>query len=65
MDKESRILVRKPEGNRPLGRSRRRRDNIKIVLKEIGCSDREWIDLSRDREQWRDLLNTVMNLGVP
>jgi hypothetical protein len=58
-----RILVGKPEGKRPLGRPKRRwADNIKIVLREIGWDGMDWIDLAQDRDQWRALVNTVMNL---
>jgi hypothetical protein len=61
-----RILVGKPEGNRPLGRPRLRWvDNIKMDLREIGCDRRDWIVLAQDRDQWRALVNTVMNLRVP
>jgi hypothetical protein len=61
-----RILVGKPDGNRQLGRPRRRcLDNIKIDLREIGWGGIDWIDLSQDRDQWRALVNTVMNLRVP
>jgi hypothetical protein len=61
-----RILVRKPEGKRPLRRTRRRWvDNIKIDLKEIGCDSGDWIDMAQDRDQWRALVNTVSNLRVP
>jgi hypothetical protein len=61
-----RILVGKPEGRRPLGRPRRRwMNNIKIDLREIGWDDMNWIDLAHDRDQWRALVNTVMNLRVP
>jgi hypothetical protein len=61
-----RILVEKPEGKSQLGRPRRRWvNNIKIVLKEIGWGGRDWIDLAQNREQWRALLNTVINLRVP
>jgi hypothetical protein len=60
-----RILVGKPEGKRPLGRPRRRwEDNIKMNLREIGWGGMEWIDLAQDRDQWRALVNTVMNLRV-
>jgi hypothetical protein len=60
------ILVGKPEGKRPLGRLRRRWvDNIKMALREIGWDCRDWIELVRDRDQWRALVNTVMNLRVP
>jgi hypothetical protein len=61
-----RILVGKPEGKRPLGRRRRRWvDNIKMVLREIGWDGMDWIDLAQDKDQWRALVNTVMNLRVP
>jgi hypothetical protein len=63
-----RILMGKPEGNRPLRRSRRRwMDNIKILveLREIGWDDKDWINLTQDRDQWRVLVNTVMNHRVP
>jgi hypothetical protein len=60
------ILVGKPEGRRPLGRPRRRwKDNIKMYLREIGFGVVDWIDLARDRDRWRALVNTVMNLRVP
>jgi hypothetical protein len=61
-----RRLVGNPEGKRPLGRPRRRWvDNIKIDLREIGWVGGDWIDLAHDRDQWRALVNTVMNLRVP
>jgi hypothetical protein len=61
-----RILVGKPEGKRPLGRPRRKwEDNIKMDLREIGWGGVNWIDLAQDRDQWRALVNTVMNLRVP
>jgi hypothetical protein len=61
----NRILVRKLEGKRPLGRPRCRWvDNIKIDLREIGWDGRDRIDLAQDREQWRALVNTVMNIRV-
>jgi hypothetical protein len=60
------ILVRKPKGRRPLGRPRRRWvDNIKIDLREIGWDGMDWIDLAQNRDHWRALVNTVMNLRVP
>jgi hypothetical protein len=60
-----RILVGKPGGKRPLGRPRHRwEDKIKIDLREIGYGGMDWIDLAQDRDQWRDLVNTVMNLRV-
>jgi hypothetical protein len=61
-----RILVGKSKGKRPLGRPRRRWvDNIKMDLTEIGWGDMDWIDQAQDRDQWRALVNTVMNLWVP
>jgi hypothetical protein len=59
-------LVGKSEGKRPLGRPRRRWvDNIKIDLREKGWDGMDWIDLAQDRDHWRALVNTVMNLRVP
>jgi hypothetical protein len=61
-----RILVGKPEGKRPLGRPRVRwMGNNKIDLREIGLDGMDWIDLAKDRDQWRVLVNMVMNLRVP
>jgi hypothetical protein len=60
------ILVGKREGKRPLGRPRRRWvDNIKMDLREIGWDVLDWIDLAQDRDQWRALVDTVMNIRVP
>jgi hypothetical protein len=57
--------VGKPEGKRPLGRPRRGwEDSIKIDLREMGWDDMDGIDLAQDRDQWRALVNTVMNLRV-
>ena len=56
----------RPEGKRPLLRPRRRwEDNIKMDVQEVGCEGVEWIDLARDRDRWRALVNAVMNLRVP
>jgi hypothetical protein len=58
--------VGKPEGKRPLGRPRRRwEDNIKMDLREIGWGGMDCIDLDQNSDQWRALVNTVMNLRVP
>ena len=61
-----RVLVGKPERKRPLGRPRRRwEDNIKIYLQEVGCGGMDWIDVDKDRDRRRELVNAVMNLRVP
>ena len=61
-----RILVRKPEGKRPLGRPRRRlEDNIKMDLQEVGGGREDWKELAQDRDGWRALLGTVRNFRVP
>jgi hypothetical protein len=61
-----RILMGKPESKRPLGRLRHRWvDNVEIDLREIGRDGMVWIDLAQDRNQWRALVNTVLNLRVP
>jgi hypothetical protein len=61
-----RILVGKPEGKILLGRPTRRwEDNIRMDLREIGWGGMDWIDPAKDRDQWRALVNTVMNLWVP
>jgi hypothetical protein len=60
------ILVGRPEWRRPLGRPRRRwEDNIKMDIREIGFGDVDWIHWAQDRDWWRALVNTVMNLRVP
>jgi transcription termination factor 2 len=61
-----RLFVGKLEGKRPLGRSRRRCvDNISVDLVEVGWGDVEWIGLAQDRNRWRALVNSVLNLRVP
>jgi hypothetical protein len=60
------LLLKKPEGKRPLGRPRRRWiDNIKMDRLEIGLSVVDWIGLAQDRCRWRAVVNSVMNLPVP
>ena len=55
-----------PEGKRPLGRPRRRwEDIIKMDLEEVGRGCRDWMELVHDRESWRALVSAVMNFGVP
>jgi hypothetical protein len=64
-EREMRI-VGKPEGKRPLGRPTRRWvDNIKMDLLEIGWGGVDWIGLAQDRDKWRALVNSVMNLRAP
>jgi hypothetical protein len=60
------VLVEKPEGRRPLGKTIRIwKDNIKMDLRDMGCGGSDWIDLVQDRDRWRALVNTVMNFRVP
>jgi hypothetical protein len=59
------VLVGKPEGNRPLRRPRRRwEDGIRMYLKEIGLGGVDWIRLALDRDRWRAVVSAVMNLRV-
>jgi len=61
-----RILMGKPEGKRPLGRSRHRwEDNIKMDFQEVACGGLDWIMLAQDGDRWRALVNAVMNIWVP
>jgi hypothetical protein len=60
------ILMGKPEGKRPLGRPRHKWvDNIKMDLREIGWDGMDRIVLAENRDQWRALVNMVMNLQLP
>jgi len=60
-----RVLVGKPEGRRPLGRPRRRWEDIRMDLREVGCECVDWMELAQDRDRWRALVSAVMNLRVP
>jgi hypothetical protein len=63
---EYRLLAENPEGKRPLGSPRRRWvDNIRMELGEVGWGDVDWIGLTQDRNRWRALVNSVLNLWVP
>jgi hypothetical protein len=60
-----RLFVGKPEGTGSLGRPRRKWvDNIRMDLGEVGWGDVDWIGLAKDRNRWRALVNSVLNLGV-
>ena len=59
------MLVGKPEGKRPLWRQRRRWDDIRMDLQEVGLGYEDWIGLAQDRDRWRTVLSAVMNLRVP
>jgi hypothetical protein len=60
------LLMRKPERKRSLGRpSRRWVGSIRMELVEVGCGDVDWIGLAQDRDRWRALVNSVLNLRVP
>jgi hypothetical protein len=58
--KAYRLLVGKPEGKRPLGRP----DNIRMDLGEVGWGYVDWIGLAKDRNRWRAVVNSVLNLRV-
>jgi len=60
-----RVLVRRPEGRRPLERPRRRWKDIRMDLREVGCGCVDWMELAQDRDRWRALVSAVMNLRVP
>ena len=60
------ILTGKPTGKRPLGRPNRRwEDNIRMDLEEISINAGNWVDSAQDRNYWKALVNTTLNLRVP
>jgi hypothetical protein len=60
-----RVLMGKPKGKRPLEKPRRRwEDGIRMDLRKIGCGSVDWIQLAQDRDRWRAIVNTAMNLRV-
>ena len=59
-----RVLVGKPEGKRPMGRPRRRWEDIKMDLQEVGGGCGDWKEFAQDRDGWRALLSTVRNFRV-
>ena len=61
-----RLLVGKPEGKSPLWRPRRRReDNIKMDLQEVGRGRGDWMELAQDKDRWRALVGTVKDFRIP
>jgi hypothetical protein len=63
---EKRNAYRLLVGKRPLGRPRRKGvDNIRMDLGEVGWGDVDWVGLAQDRNRWRALVNSVLNVRVP
>jgi hypothetical protein len=61
-----RVLVGKPEGRRPLGRHKNRReDDIRMDLRKVGCKCVDWMEVVQNRDRWRALVSAVINLRVP
>jgi hypothetical protein len=60
-----RVLVEKPEGKRPLGRPRRRWEDIKMDLQKVVGGRGDWMELAQDRDGWRALVGKVRNFRFP
>jgi hypothetical protein len=60
-----RVLVGKPEEKRPLGRPRRRWEDVRMDLQEVGCGCEDWIGLAQDGDTWQALVSAVRNLRFP
>ena len=60
-----RVLVGKLEGKRPLGRPRRRWEDIRMDLQEMGLGYEDWIGLAQDRDRWRARVSAVSNIRIP
>ena len=60
-----RVLVGKPEGKRPLGKPRRRWENTKMDLQEVGRGRGDWMELAQDKDRWRALVGTVKDFRIP
>jgi hypothetical protein len=60
-----RVLVGKPGGKSPLGKPRRKWEDIRMDLQDVGGGCGDWMELAQDRDTWRALVNTMMNLRVP
>ena len=58
-------LVGRPGGKRPLGKPRRKWEDIKTDLQKVGWKGKKWIDLAQDRDRWRAFVNAAMKLRVP
>ena len=61
-----RVLVGKSEGKRRLGRLRRRWENdITKDLQEVECGVVDWVEMSQDKDRWRELVSVVMHFRIP